>query len=516
MLNFARFDLSESSYGLLLMSRKTPAWREVYARILDELIHRHTMYWAAVDWLTQIGPDPDRARYPKAYRRLIPKHLWGKYDVPGWTANGIAPWGLSPDPIGSAGNLFFRGFFNLLLAIHKDVTGTDKWDRPFSVTGLDDQTFDWTHRGINDFLSNQWKDVWHGPHCENTKVWPFCLSAAGLGLQLSDNTLGSAGHWVFDRWAEDFLKKRCMGVDRRGHLKWVGLYYDPQLDYVHGQSAVSGLFPAFYVLPQNRPLAEEMYRKAVASVGWDKAWLPMLAPPMPRPLTIAYLLAREFGDETTMRRVGKALGKMSNGRFFDGGGGGDADEFGYFFRFGEAFPRGQESALLMLADVMEGGEWFDAFKPADQTKFAAPTVEGIDYPELGVCVAYNDDQSGILNVQTYAATQRLRGGSTRFRVAMLPDAGSVSVRRDGTAFGAWRALNPHEIEIDTVIDAHRYEIHTGYRRAKSVQRSSATELRSDSSRAFSRMRATSPIEILSATRAVASGVASCPCCASSA
>ena len=71
MLSFPRFDLSESSYGLLLMARKTPAWREIYTKILDELILRHTTYWAAVDWLTKIGPDPDRAHYPKRYKRFI-------------------------------------------------------------------------------------------------------------------------------------------------------------------------------------------------------------------------------------------------------------------------------------------------------------------------------------------------------------------------------------------------------------------------------------------------------------
>ncbi len=99
MLSFPRFDLSESSYGLALMSDVTPAWREVYTRILDELVSRHRTYWAAVDWLTQIGPDPKRMEYPDAYRPLIPAHLWGEYDVPGWIANGIEPWGLQPDPI---------------------------------------------------------------------------------------------------------------------------------------------------------------------------------------------------------------------------------------------------------------------------------------------------------------------------------------------------------------------------------------------------------------------------------
>ena len=191
MLSFPRFDLSESSYALLLMGRKTPAWREVYTRILDELVRRHTTHWAAVDWLTQIGPDPDRANYPERYRGLIPKDLWGGYDVPGWTANGVEPWGVQPDPIGSDGNLFFRGFFSLLLSIHRAVSGETTWEKPFEVTGLDGRTFPWTHSKIATYLSENWAKNPEGPHCENTKVWPYCLSAAGLGLQMTRAPTGS-------------------------------------------------------------------------------------------------------------------------------------------------------------------------------------------------------------------------------------------------------------------------------------------------------------------------------------
>ena len=50
--------------------------------------------WAAYDWLTQIGPDPNRGKYPQEWIDLwIPDHLVGKYDTPGWVANGIEPWG---------------------------------------------------------------------------------------------------------------------------------------------------------------------------------------------------------------------------------------------------------------------------------------------------------------------------------------------------------------------------------------------------------------------------------------
>ena len=55
MRSWHRFDLVESSYALGLMARTTPAWREVYVDILDELIERHTCWWSAADWLTQFG-----------------------------------------------------------------------------------------------------------------------------------------------------------------------------------------------------------------------------------------------------------------------------------------------------------------------------------------------------------------------------------------------------------------------------------------------------------------------------
>ena len=81
-------DLRESSHAMVLMADATPAWREVYSTILDELCFRHTGYHAARDWLDQIGADPRRDNYPEGwYEMLIPRHLRGQYDVPGWTAN---------------------------------------------------------------------------------------------------------------------------------------------------------------------------------------------------------------------------------------------------------------------------------------------------------------------------------------------------------------------------------------------------------------------------------------------
>src|SRR5262245_54843313 len=64
VLSYGRFDLSFSAYGILMMADQTPAWREVYTRMTDEMAKRYPTYWGAIDWLTQIGDDQQRTRKP--------------------------------------------------------------------------------------------------------------------------------------------------------------------------------------------------------------------------------------------------------------------------------------------------------------------------------------------------------------------------------------------------------------------------------------------------------------------
>ena len=174
MLSFARFDLIDSSYAMALMADTTPAWREVYGSILDKLLQRYGTYWGAIDWQTQLGHDPQRGTYPEAWNRLyIPADRVGHYDVPGWTANGIEPWGLQMDPVGADGNLFYKGFFNLLLGLYRYVSGDNKWNRPFTIICDGPNTFTYTHSSINDLLTRQWAARREGCHCENTKIWPY-------------------------------------------------------------------------------------------------------------------------------------------------------------------------------------------------------------------------------------------------------------------------------------------------------------------------------------------------------
>ncbi len=450
--SYGRFDLHNSSYALLLMADQTPAWREAYTRIADGLASRYPTYWGAVDWLTQIGDDPRRANYPERVMAAIPERLRGRYNRIGWTANGIEPWGLSPDPIGSEGNLFFRGWFNLVLGIYKYVSGDDKYERPFPVTGYGDERFEWDQHRIAALLERQYRERPEGPHCENTKIWFPCNSAAGLGMYLYDRLYGRDTHRPVQGWLE-YARDNFIGMSRDGRLEWVTRYYDPIVNHKANGGPGAGVGVAFLLLPQDRETATLLYESAANALGWNDPSVEI------RASSPGLVMARELGDHTSLARLRAAAEREYDPRFF----GERNEKFGWWFGLNEAYPRGQSSASLMVAEVGEGDAWNRAFDAPHMDKFDAPTVEGVDFPALGVYQAWNDVESGALHVGTYAAAPERRGSDTSWRVTNLPDPGDVFILCDGAPFTRFAADGPNAIRIDGAIDLHRYQIFTGYR-----------------------------------------------------
>ena len=405
---YPRFDLQYSTYAVLMMADRTPAWREAYTRIVDELASRYVTYWGAVDWLTQIGPDPARENYPPQFRAGIPQDLRGNYDRIGWTANGVEPWGLQEDPIGADGNLFYKGWLGLTLSIYHYVSGDDKWEQPFSVTGYRDQDFEWDHHRMVELMEAQWRAHPEGPHCENTKIWPFCNSAAALGVYLYDKIHGTQRHLAVQNWLE-YLKDNYMGVSSDGNLEWFTNWYDPIVNHKANGGAGSGLGPAFLILPQDPELASFIYEASANAAGWSN---PRVAA---RPNSTGLLMAREVGDETAIARLSAAAEQAYEPRFF----GEHGEKFGWWFGLNEGYPRGQRSAMMMVSEVGQGGDWARAFEVPHMDKFDAPTVEGVDFPSLGIRQAWNDVESGTLYVGTYASTPDRRGAESRRRVRDL-------------------------------------------------------------------------------------------------
>lgn len=162
MSSFPRFDLHESSYFILLAAEQTPAWSEAYESVMDGLASRYVTFWGAVDWMTQFGHDPDRDSYPMPYRdRLIPSSLFGTYDAPGWTGNGVMHPDrpeddvVTMDPIEAHGMLFYKGWMNLVLGIRNRVSHSA--DRGWSWPSLDKDQVDkrWNYDSLAKKLESQ-------------------------------------------------------------------------------------------------------------------------------------------------------------------------------------------------------------------------------------------------------------------------------------------------------------------------------------------------------------------------
>jgi hypothetical protein len=96
-------------------------------------------------------------------------------------------------------------------------------------------------------------------------------------------------------------------------------------------------------------------------------------------------------------------------------------------------------------------------------KFTAPTVEGVQFPAMGLYQAWNDVTTGTLNVGTYAASPDRRGSATTFSITNLPKANNLRITVDGQPFTRFTVTGPTSVRIDTTIEQRQYRIETGYR-----------------------------------------------------
>lgn len=439
MLCFPRFDLIDSTYAVALMADQTPAWREVYHRILDELVFRHTGWWAAVDWLTQFGHDPDRANYNDFYKLLLPPHLIGEYDVPGWTANGIEPWGLQMDPIAADGMLFFKGWFLVMLGLHERATNDTTWNRPFDMIRDGENTFSWTYSGIAEHLAGQWRGRPEGCHCENTKIWPLCSTAAGLGLQLHDVLHGTEHHHVFDDWWDRKAKPEYLGWTDAGPAPMITFYYDPIIDYHHQLPLLmSGTLISYYLAGQRPDDARTLFEASLAQAGLAEITGPIVSPG-PRQNGVAWLLARDWGMADLADALADAADRTLEPRWDRALG-----EFTWDLGLGEEHPRGQYNATLAAAEAATEGAWTRLATTTGGTRFEEPTIVGVDFPRVALARARWDAPRRELSVATSGANDDAMGTTTTFRIINVDDPARWEVRA--------APAEAHAIEVRVVDD----------------------------------------------------------------
>lgn len=452
LLSWHRFDLIDSSFALAVLADRTPAWRELYIEILDELLARYVQWWGAADWHTLIGEDPDRHRYPLSWKgRIVPEPLFGGYNAPGWMGNGLAPWGVQPDPIGADGNLFYKGFLSLMLALRRRIAGPHDPQRAFVVARELDGGFPYTPTAVHETIERQWAAHPEGCHCENTKIWPTCLTAAALGLHLHDATDGTGSHWVFDQWWE-LAQRRYLQRDHDGRPRSSILYFDPIFDIAMRGNPHNTFELALFLAPQRPDIARHLWHAACAELGVLDDSPTSGRSTHPRALAQARALAHEFGDEPRAARLAELVDAQYEPRWTAHG--------GFFFGLGlnERHPRGQLNATMMLAESLCGpGQWRAAFGPVSDQRFAEPTVHRVDFPTLGIHQADFDETSRTLVVSTYAATPT-DGATSSFVVTGLPDANACTVQCDGNAHRRTRLVDQHTIALTCSVADHTFRI----------------------------------------------------------
>jgi hypothetical protein len=357
--------------------------------------------------------------------------------------------------------------FMLSGGLYRYDAGDDNRDRPIPVTGYRERQFHWSHSRITEFLTLQMEERPQGPHCENTKIWPNCVSGAGLGLQLYDALRGTNNQRVYHRWLE-FAKQHYMKT-KRGELSWFAMYYDPLQEVAHvipGQaSALTLLESAPYMYPADREFVGQLYEMAMRRLGWSDPRKPLVRLVAdPRLIGRALFLAREFGDHITEGRLREIVEQEFEPRMF----GDEQDRFGYWFGLDTPWPRGQLTGVLMMSQFGEPGAWWRIFNEPNLVKHREPTVEGVDYPDMGIAQAYNDADAGVLWVRTCAGAPSRRGAPTTLRVTNLPDPAAVSVTCDGEDFAAVRVIGEDAIEIASDIDDHLFRLSVGTAGEQSV------------------------------------------------
>jgi hypothetical protein len=315
-----------------------------------------------------------------------------------------------------------------------------------------ENTFTWFHSAIADHLHAQWSERPDGCHCENTKIWPYCLAGAGLGLQLHDLLRGTDHHAVFHRWYADVCRSRFLHLDQDDLPFAVTLYYDPIIDHYHEIPVMAGMVPALYLAPQVPDDASRLFQAGCAQQGlWDPAG--PIAPPGPRMAAMCLWLAREWG----LSSMASALSDAVDDRYeptFDRGRG----EFTWGFELAEEHPRGQYNGTMAAAQLATERSWWRLANVGPGSRFEEPTVVDVDFPTVALSEARWDAGTSTLTVALEPMNDEVVATPTSFAVTRLDDPSRFGVVVDDGA------------RIDVRVDEDRLVVELPLRRRRLLVR----------------------------------------------
>jgi hypothetical protein len=356
------------------------------------------------------------------------------------------------DPIGADGNLFFKGFFLVMLGLHLRTTGDQRWNDPFDLVRDGENTFTWFHSAIAGHLHDQWQRSPDGCHCENTKIWPYCLAGAGLGLRLHDLLRGTDHHAVFRHWWTAVCRHRYLHLDGDDLPENVTLYYDPIVDVAHEVPVWAGMVPAVYLAAQEPEGARRLFEAGMRQLGlWEGATPVSL--PGPRTSATALWLAREWGLEAVATSLGAAIDEHYQPTLDPATG-----EFTWGFQLDEDFPRGQYNGTMAAAQVATRDSWWRLANVGPGSRFSDPTVEGVEFPALCLDQAWWDPDRDVLSVGTTPVNIAEVGRPTSLHVVNLDQPGDWEVIDRDHGDPVDTAVIDGGVEIRTTIGRHQFTL----------------------------------------------------------
>lgn len=389
-----RYQLAFSSYTLAIAQhQKTPAYRELYAQVIDTLIQKMLRREVWSYWF-------EKSRIKDSFD---------------YTQGEVTPW---RDPVKNK-NIMYSGHLLQMVGVYSILYNDPKYDAPGSLgmsyvrfsepEELQDH-FSYDHNSLAKVVYDQYTDgEFRGLECEPNLIFSSCNQFTIAGLLYYDQSHGTTyGKEVAAQWTKTQEEKGYLHPERKEFMLLVKAD-DGQVIYFPDGAAMDSATPAFQHM-WNTDLIKALYpahRDTYVPI-LTSGFLAGLTPDMSALFGAFALYAAELGDRKSKAALlayaeENYKPKWENGWYYYPRN--DIAPYVEGFAEPKKLPGVTEHAMQRLANIFlsqarindGGGLWALHNEPWDETFFAQPYISGVDYPRALVTQAiYDADKQALI------------------------------------------------------------------------------------------------------------------------
>lgn len=410
-----RVQLSSASFATAALASKTPAYREVYEKIMDCLI-----------------------------QRMLQRRTWSY-----WRYCSI-----NLDPI-YKNNICYSAYLSNMIGLFEKLTNNHKYDDNFDLIWNKNTKFTYNHHTLSKRIYEQMvENHHHGVQCQLEFVFQACSNFAALSNILNDQLHGTDYSSVNPQWKK---WARENYVNRKPFSK--GILYFSYVEFLRKMLKSSENITDVGVLalatPVDWDIVIELYPRLaeiVTYVSEDSAFIKS------RPLddffeisndsmttSFGYLLARQMDDEILAEKFLKYADK----------------EFNPVLENGKLYYKNVRTQLFTTSlfawgKVTSGRQFADLVQTKhDKAFFDLPFVSHVDYPDVYLKKADYNNESKVLTVIVTPGDSR---ENTEIICSNITSIGSV--QKDGVIYDSYEFENEYgRLKIHTGLESdHTFEI----------------------------------------------------------